>query len=60
MPRRPRFASAGFVFHVLNRAVARATFFRKDGDYAALEKVLREAYDEVALRLLAYCLTSVY
>jgi putative transposase len=56
MPRRLRFASGGFVFHVLNRAVGRAALFRKDGDYAAFMKVLRQAQQEVPLRLLAFCL----
>jgi hypothetical protein len=46
MPRR-RFASAGFVLNALNRAVGRATIFRTDQDYAAFEKVLRQAYAEV-------------
>lgn len=56
MPRRLRFATGGYVYHVLNRAVGRATLFRKAGDYAAFEKVLRQAHDWVAVRLLAYCL----
>jgi len=30
--------------------------FRKDGDYAAFLKLLREANDRVPMRLLAYCL----
>jgi hypothetical protein len=55
MPRRLRFASGGYVYHVLNRAVGRATFFRKDGDYAAFEKTLRQATDFQPMRLLAYC-----
>ena len=55
MPRRLRLASAGFVYHVLNRAAGRATLFEKDGDYAAFEKVLRQAHEEVPLRLLAFC-----
>jgi putative transposase len=55
MPRRLRFASGGFVYHVLNRAVGRATLFGKQGDYAAFEKVLRQAHDFVPMRLLAYC-----
>jgi len=44
----------GFVFHVLNRAVGRDTLFAKPGDYAAFEKVLRQAADVVSMRLLAY------
>jgi hypothetical protein len=41
MPCRLRFATGGYVYHVLNRAVGRATLFAKAGDYAAFEKVLR-------------------
>jgi putative transposase len=55
MPRRLRFASGGYVYHVLNRAVGRAKLFNKQGDYAAFEKVLRQAHDFVPMRLLAYC-----
>src|SRR5262249_2375803 len=56
MPRRPRFATGGYVYHVLNRAVGRATIFEKSADYAAFEKVLRQAKEWQPLRLLAYCL----
>jgi REP-associated tyrosine transposase len=56
MPRRLRFASGGYVYHVLNRAVGRVTLFRKEGDYAAFEKTLRQAPDFQPMRLLAYCL----
>jgi REP-associated tyrosine transposase len=56
MPRRPRVATGGYVYHVLNRAVGRATLFRKDGDYAAFEAILRQAPDFRPMRLLAYCL----
>ena len=54
MPRRTRFATGGYVFHVLNRAVGRATLFETDGDYAAFLKVLEEARHHVPMRLLAY------
>jgi putative transposase len=56
MPRRPRAALGGYVFHVLNRAVGRAELFSKHGDYEAFVKVVRQAHDEVPMRLLAYCL----
>ena len=56
MPRRSRCNSGGYVYHALNRAVRRATLFRKDGDYAAFEQVLREAKDWQPMRLLGYCL----
>jgi putative transposase len=55
MPRRLRFASGGYVYHALNRAVGRATLFTKAADYAAFLKVLREAKDWQPLRLLAFC-----
>jgi putative transposase len=56
MPRRLRVATGGLVYHVLNRAVGRATLFRKQGDYAAFEKVLRQANEFRPMRLLAFCL----
>jgi putative transposase len=56
MPRRLRSAAGGYAYHVLNRAVGRATIFTKDGDYAAFEKTLVEALERIPVRLLAYCL----
>ena len=35
MPRTARVAPGGMIFHVLNRANARARIFRKEADYAA-------------------------
>src|SRR5712692_2642047 len=55
MPRRLRFASGGFAYHVLNRAVARARILDESMDYAAFERVLRQAKAEVPMRLLSYC-----
>ena len=46
----------GYVYHVLNRAVGRATVFETVADYLAFEKVLREANDQIGGRLLALCL----
>src|SRR5262249_587304 len=37
MPRRLRCALGGYVYHVLNRSVGRATLFRKPRDYAAFD-----------------------
>jgi hypothetical protein len=48
MPRRPRLSSAGFVFHALNRGVGRASLFPKEADYAAFEKILRQAHSVTA------------
>lgn len=56
MPRRPRIATAGIVFHVLNRRVGRRTLFQSDRDYRAFEKVLEEAVAHSGIRLLSYCL----
>jgi putative transposase len=55
MPRRARVAPGGYVYHALNRAVARLPLFQKDGDYDAFERVLTEALHEHPLRVLAYC-----
>jgi putative transposase len=56
MPRRLRAALGGYVYHVLNRAIGRRTLFRREGDYAAYEEILREAPDFQPMRLLGYCL----
>jgi putative transposase len=56
MPRRLRCHTGGYAYHVLNRAVGRATLFHKDGDYAAFEKALYQAKEWLPVRLLAYCL----
>src|SRR5579871_171716 len=56
MARRLRCSDAGYVFHILNRAVGRATIFKKPMDYAAFEKTLRQAWERTGMRLLAYTL----
>ena len=56
MPRSPRAAPAGYVYHAINRAVARLPLFQKPGDYDAFERVLIEALAKHPIRLLAYCL----
>jgi putative transposase len=56
MPRQPRSAPGGLVYHALNRAVARLPLFEKDGDYDAFLRVLDEALVEHPTRILAYCL----
>jgi putative transposase len=54
MARRIRCSDAGYVYHVLNRAVGRARLFEKPADYAAFEQVLRQAWERSAMRLLCY------
>lgn len=45
MPRTARVAPGGCVYHVLNRAAARLPLFRKEADYAALERVVLYAHE---------------
>jgi REP-associated tyrosine transposase len=54
MARRRRCADGGYVYHVLNRAVGRATLFAKPADYAAFEKILRQAWERLGMPLLSY------
>ncbi len=56
MARRLRIDRGGLVYHVLNRRVGRLPLFERDGDYAAFEKVLDEAFVKVPMRVLCYCL----
>jgi putative transposase len=56
MTRRLRCSDGGYVYHLLNRAVGRAQIFDKSADYAAFEKVLRQAWERSGMRLLAYTL----
>jgi REP-associated tyrosine transposase len=56
MPRAPRFAPGGYVYHALNRAVARLPLFEKAGDFDAFERVLLEAHLRHPIRVLGYCL----
>ena len=55
MPRRPRFATGGYVFHVLNRGAGRQTLFETDHDYDAFVALLDEARRHTPMRLLAFC-----
>ena len=56
MGRVPRSAPGGYVYHALNRAVARLPLFEKPTDYEAFERVLQLALDKHPTRLLGYCL----
>ena len=55
MPRAARYAPDGFVYHALNRAVARLPLFENSGDYDAFERVLMLAVEKHPIRVLAYC-----
>jgi putative transposase len=49
MPRRPRLATGGLAYHVLNRRVGRLSLFEKSADYFAFEKILKEAHDRTGV-----------
>ncbi|MBM3892481.1 MAG: hypothetical protein FJ388_25470 [Verrucomicrobia bacterium] len=51
-----RTTSGGLVYHVLNRANAGIGIFEKPEDYHAFERILEQAAERVAMRVLAYCL----
>jgi len=56
MPRRLLRGTAGVAFHVMNRGVRRATLFSSPSDYAAFIRVMIEAAERVAMRLLGFAL----
>lgn len=56
MPRRPRIATGGLAYHVLNRRVGRLPLFDKPADYKAFETILQEAWELTGIRIVAYCL----
>ncbi len=56
MPRIARTDVGGEVYHVLNRANARAQIFENDEDYRLFENILEEAVTKFGMRLLAYCI----
>src|SRR5207248_5933759 len=58
MPRHPRQVPGGYLYHVLNRAVARLPLFEKPADYAAFHRVLGETLDRFPMRILAYVVMS--
>ncbi len=58
MPRRPRVAPGGLVYHVLNRAVGQIVMFRRDADFEAFERIMQEAQELHPIRILSYCLMS--
>jgi putative transposase len=56
MPRHPRVAPGGQVYHVLNRTVGRMKMFRKPADYDAFLRVLLLAHQRHPIPILAFCL----
>ncbi len=60
MPRAPRHTPGGYVYHVLNRGIARRTLFHKPADYDAFRRVPEESLQRHPTRLLAYCLMPTH
>lgn len=60
MPRTARNTPGGFVYHVLNRAVASLPLFEKEADYEAFERVLEQAQERNPTRILAYCVMPTH
>ncbi len=56
MPRRPRRATGGLVYHVMNRGARRLPLFETDEDYRMFLIAMRDAQARVPLRLLSYVL----
>lgn len=54
MARPPRVDVSGLIYHILNRANARAKIFFSSDDYRAFERVLTEAKERTGVRLFAY------
>ncbi len=56
MPRIERTDVGKYIYHVINRANARARIFDCDEDYQLFEDTLEEAVEKYEMRLLSYCL----
>ena len=56
MPRIERIDVGDQIYHVINRANARAQIFDTDADYKQFEFILEEAVEKFNMRILAYCL----
>jgi putative transposase len=55
MPRRPRVAPGGVIYHVLNRSVGRMRMFTRPKDFEAFMRVLAEAHERFPIRILSFC-----
>jgi putative transposase len=56
MGRALRAVDGGLAYHVLSRANARSLIFASDDDYQAFGRILSDAVERYAMRLLAYCI----
>jgi putative transposase len=60
MPRKPRGATGGNFYHVMNRGVRRAALFESDDQYAVFENLLGQGLQKTTLRLIAYSAMSTH
>jgi len=58
MPRSRRADVAGGLYHALNRGNLRADIFKKEGDFVAFEKILREELDRYDVELFCFQLMT--
>jgi putative transposase len=56
MARPHRYLPAGYVYHVGNRGSRRGPLFDSAGDFDAFERLVAQARELVAVRIIAYCL----
>ena len=56
MPRIARIDIGDSIYHVLNRANARAQIFDTEDDYKQFEHILEDAVEKYSVKLLAYCI----
>lgn len=56
MGRPLRTDTANTIFHVINRANARAQIFDTDTDYNLFVEILEEAKERIPMRIIAFCL----
>lgn len=54
MPRLARVDVGSEIYHVINRANGRSRIFESDADYQLFEKLLADAKEKTAMRILAY------
>jgi putative transposase len=55
MPRGPRSAPGGYVYHVINRGVARLQLFANHEDYRIFEECLFETRENLPMRICGWC-----
>ena len=56
MGRAQRTSVGNTIYHVINRANGKQKIFHKDYDYKAFVKILVEAKEKIAMRILAFCI----